>query len=331
MTKNGGSGEKVPQNNEGEVHTEWDTLKDVEPRYGFGRAADLALAGLRRRRAFAANGAKRMKSEILTSQTKKLFNGDHKGLGRSYYKDIKKAIGMVEQGNLNLDDADLVDSYVEAKLKFDETIDESDGKRRLKTFSEKLDDITGLGIPPDKPILLATQDVVSGMNKSLKNKALFYTDDNFNLNNSHTAWLNSRTSLVELSRSIEKYDVPEALELIQDNVDIQAFGDEALKCSLPEYWFGDDRTLDESRVKEVRENYAFLKKMGFVPFKDNTKLLFDENVNNCFKKQTRANQLGLLDGEVVDRMYHEESELLGFSDAYVLSTLACMALWTIML
>ena len=249
------------------------------------------------------NIIKKLLSDIQEKKIDKLVNGNPDGDSAKRRKNGQKAINLVESGKANLDNPSILNNYMKAKLFLPEGITDKDGQRRLKTYLEKIEDMTRLGIEPQKPIKLIAEDVATRMNESLNDDENNSYIEKLAIKNTYPALRTIDGSLAEISEIIERYNTPEAYNLIQQRVNIQAFGDKAIEYALKEskYDVDDKSTTINEQITQSKQGIVFLRKMGYEPFKNGVDSLFSDDGST--KKQIIAEELSLINGDIVDSMY----------------------------
>ena len=249
------------------------------------------------------NIIKKLLSDIQEKKIDKLVNGNPDGDSAKRRKNGQKAINLVESGKASLDNPSILNNYMKAKLFLPEGITNKDGQRRLKTYLEKIEDMTRLGIEPQKPIKLIAEDVAARINKSLNADEYDSYIHQLVINNYIPELSDTDGSLAKISEIIERYDVPEVYSLIQQRVDIQAFGDKAIGYALErtEYDIDEKSATTNERIKQSKQGIVFLRKLGYEPFKNGVDSLFSDDGST--KKQIIAEELSLINGDIVDSMY----------------------------
>lgn len=245
------------------------------------------------------NIIKKLLSDIQEKKIDKLVNGNPDGDSAKRRKNGQKAINLVESGKASLDNPSILNNYMKAKLFLPEGITDKDGQRRLKTYLEKIEDMTRLGIEPQKPIKLIAEDVAARINKSLNADEY----DSYIHQLAITEPRYTDGSLAKISEIIERYNVPEAYNLIQQSADIQAFGDKAIEYAFKEskYDVDDKSATTNEQIIQSKQGIVFLRKMGYEPFKNGVDSLFSDDGST--KKQIIAEELSLINGNIVDSMY----------------------------
>lgn len=109
------------------------------------------------------NIIKKLLSDIQEKKIDKLVNDTHDGDSAKQRRNGRKAINLVESGKASLDNPSILNNYMKAKLFLPEGITDKDGQRRSKTYLEEIEDMTRLGIEPQKPIKLIAEDVATRM------------------------------------------------------------------------------------------------------------------------------------------------------------------------
>ena len=249
------------------------------------------------------NIIKKLLSDIQEKKIDKLVNGNPDGDSAKRRKNGQKAINLVESGKASLDNPSILNNYMKAKLFLPEGITDKDGQRRLKTYLEKIEDMTRLGIEPQKPIKLIAEDVATRMNESLNDDENNSYIEKLAIKNTYPALRTIDGSLAEISEIIERYNTPEAYNLIQQRVNIQAFGDKAIEYALKEskYDVDDKSTTINEQIIQSKQGIVFLRKLGYEPFKNGVDSLFSDDGST--KKQIIAEELSLINGDIVDSMY----------------------------
>ena len=249
------------------------------------------------------NIIKKLLSDIQEKKIDKLVNGNPDGDSAKRRKNGQKAINLVESGKASLDNPSILNNYMKAKLFLPEGITDKDGQRRLKTYLEKIEDMTRLGIEPQKPIKLIAEDVAARMNKSLNDDENNSYIEKLAIKNTYPESRTIDGSLAEISEIIERYNTPEAYNLIQQRVDVQAFGDKAIEYALKKskYDVDDKSATTNEQIIQSKQGIVFLRKMGYEPFKNGVDSLFSDDGST--KKQIIAEELSLINGNIVDSMY----------------------------
>ena len=249
------------------------------------------------------NIIKKLLSDIQEKKIDKLVNDTHDGDSAKQRRNGRKAINLVESGKANLSNPSILNNYMKAKLFVSEGITDKDGQKRSKTYLEKIEDMTRLGIEPQKPIRLIAEDIATRMNKSLNTDEHDLYIYQLAINNYIPELSDTDGSLAKISEIIERYDVPEVYSLIQQRVDIQAFGDKAIGYALErtEYDIDEKSATTNERVKQSKQGIVFLRKLGYEPFKNGVDSLFSDDGST--KKQIIAEELSLINGDIVDSMY----------------------------
>ena len=249
------------------------------------------------------NIIKKLLSDIQEKKIDKLVNGNPDGDSAKRRKNGQKAINLVESGKASLDNPSILNNYMKAKLFLPEGITDKNGQRRLKTYLEKIEDMTRLGIEPQKPIKLIAEDVAAKMNKSLNDDENNSYIEKLAIKNTYPESRTIDGSLAEISEIIERYNTPEAYNLIQQRVDVQAFGDKAIEYALKKskYDVDDKSATTNEQIIQSKQGIVFLRKMGYEPFKNGVDSLFSDDGST--KKQIIAEELSLINGNIVDSMY----------------------------
>ena len=249
------------------------------------------------------NIIKKLLSDIQEKKIDKLVNDTHDGDSAKQRRNGRKAINLVESGKANLSNPSILNNYMKAKLFVSEGITDKDGQKRSKTYLEKIEDMTRLGIEPQKPIRLIAEDIATRMNKSLNTDEHDLYIYQLAINNYIPELSDTGGSLAKISEIIERYDVPEVYSLIQQRVDIQAFGDKAIGYALErtEYDIDEKSATTNERIKQSKQGIVFLRKLGYEPFKNGVDSLFSDDGST--KKQIIAEELSLINGDIVDSMY----------------------------
>lgn len=249
------------------------------------------------------NIIKKLLSDIQEKKIDKLVNDTHDGDSAKQRRNGRKAINLVESGKANLSNPSILNNYMKAKLFVSEGITDKDGQKRSKTYLEKIEDMTRLGIEPQKPIRLIAEDIATRMNKSLNTDEHDLYIYQLAINNYIPELSDTDGSLAKISEIIERYDVPEVYSLIQQRVDIQAFGDKAIGYALErtEYDIDEKSATTNERIKQSKQGIVFLRKLGYEPFKNGVDSLFSDDGST--KKQIIAEELSLINGDIVDSMY----------------------------
>ena len=249
------------------------------------------------------NIIKKLLSDIQEKKIDKLVNGNPDGDSAKRRKNGQKAINLVESGKASLDNPSILNNYMKAKLFLPEGITDKNGQRRLKTYLEKIEDMTRLGIEPQKPIELIAEDVAAKMNKSLNDDENNSYIEKLAIKNTYPESRTIDGSLAEISEIIERYNTPEAYNLIQQRVDVQAFGDKAIEYALKKskYDVDDKSATTNEQIIQSKQGIVFLRKMGYEPFKNGVDSLFSDDGST--KKQIIAEELSLINGNIVDSMY----------------------------
>ena len=249
------------------------------------------------------NIIKKFLSDIQEKKIDKLVNDNYDGDSAKRRRNGQKAINLVESGKANLDNPSILNNYMKVKLFLPEGITDKDGQRRTKTYLEKIEDMTRLGIEPQKPISLIAEDIATKMNKSLNVDEYDLFIHQIEINNRTRELSDTDGSLAKISEIIERYDVPEAYNLIQQRVDIQAFGDKAIGYALEgtKYDIDEKSATTNERIKQSKQGIVFLRKLGYEPFKNGVDSLFSDDGST--KKQIIAESLSLINGDIVDSMY----------------------------
>ena len=249
------------------------------------------------------NIIKKLLSDIQEKKIDKLVNDTHDGDSAKQRRNGRKAINLVGSGKANLSNPSILNNYMKAKLFVSEGITDKDGQKRSKTYLEKIEDMTRLGIEPQKPIRLIAEDIATRMNKSLNTDEHDLYIYQLAINNYIPELSDTDGSLAKISEIIERYDVPEVYSLIQQRVDIQAFGDKAIGYALErtEYDIDEKSATTNERIKQSKQGIVFLRKLGYEPFKNGVDSLFSDDGST--KKQIIAEELSLINGDIVDSMY----------------------------
>ena len=240
------------------------------------------------------NIIKKLLSDIQEKKIDKLVNGNPDGDSAKRRKNGQKAINLVESGKASLDNPSILNNYMKAKLFLPEGITDKDGQRRLKTYLEKIEDMTRLGIEPQKPIKLIAEDVAARMNKSLNDDENNSYIEKLAIKNTYPESRTIDGSLAEISEIIKRYNTPEAYNLIQQRVDVQAFGDKAIEYALKKskYDVDDKSATTNEQIIQSKQGIVFLRKMGYEPFKNGVDSLFSDDGST--KKQIIAEELSLI-------------------------------------
>lgn len=234
----------------------------------------------------------------------KLANGDHRGIGRSQWKNRLKVINLVESGKVNLDNPSIVNNYMRVKLSQPEYIVGEGGQGRNKTSLEKIEDMIKVGIEPKKPAMLIAENVIAKMNDSFNKENSSYYDQQFAVERDKKFSLsNDAASLAEMSEIVEKYNIPEIRDVIRQNVDVQSFGDKAIDYALERSRYGIEEGFASAaeQIEQSRRGIDFLRKMGYEPFKNGVDSLFPNY--GGIAKQSMAEKLSLISEDTVDSMY----------------------------
>ena len=244
-------------------------------------------------------------SDRQARQIDKLANGDHKGIGRSQWKDRLKVISLVESGKVNLDNPSIANNYMRVKLSQPEVIVTEGGQRRRKTSLEKIEDMARVGIEPERPAMLIAESIVAKMNDSLNKENGTYYDRQFAIGDSELLSSDDITaSLAEMSEIVEKYNIPEVCDIIRQNVDVQSFGDKAIDYALEwsrRYEIEEESASVAKQIEQSRRGIDFLRKMGYEPFKNGVDSLFSDY--DGVAKQSIAEKFSLISEDIVDSMY----------------------------
>lgn len=205
------------------------------------------------------NIIKKLLSDIQEKKIDKLVNDTHDGDSAKQRRNGRKAINLVESGKANLSNPSILNNYMKAKLFVSEGITDKDGQKRSKTYLEKIEDMTRLGIEPQKPIRLIAEDIATRMNKSLNTDEHDLYIYQLAINNYIPELSDTDGSLAKISEIIERYDVPEVYSLIQQRVDIQAFGDKAIGYALErtEYDIDEKSATTNERIKQSKQGIVF--------------------------------------------------------------------------
>lgn len=205
------------------------------------------------------NIIKKLLSDIQEKKIDKLVNDTHDGDSAKQRRNGRKAINLVESGKANLSNPSILNNYMKAKLFVSEGITDKDGQKRSKTYLEKIEDMTRLGIEPQKPIRLIAEDIATRMNKSLNTDEHDLYIYQLAINNYIPELSDTDGSLAKISEIIERYDVPEVYSLIQQRVDIQAFGNKAIGYALErtEYDIDEKSATTNERIKQSKQGIVF--------------------------------------------------------------------------
>lgn len=239
-----------------------------------------------------------------------------KFLSKSDKKSGTSATHLIESGDVDLSSPELVDKYIDLKMSQPEYYTDKDGRRKHKTMLQKIEDIEKLGLPVEKPISIVTDNVISQMNHSLEKE---YIDDYSEQLNFSTFKVRSEeeVGILDLNEIIKKYNAEEVKNKIQENVDVQSFGDKVVQSVLGGYKQKQDYPNREEQKARTIEGINFLEKLGYVPFKNGLEPLFDPTQSKWTTKQEDqitaqrlADELGLINPETVDKMYRHKIDYI---------------------
>lgn len=235
------------------------------------------------------------KSSRQAKRIDRLVNGDHRGIGHDVVKDRQKVIDLVEEGGVDLTNPTIADSYIQAKFAQQETVVLEDGHARAKTYVEKIDDMVGAGLPPEKPVMAFVERVVRDINtpslpsRGKRGGLKTETQDELKmLDGEHLALM---------AEMLEKYDLPRMQDYFTRNINVQSFGHE---MSYKVLQHGNDEKYSEARQEKLEEwqkSFSLLQKMGFKPFKDGVpfNLIFGyKNSDTYDRRQKLAESLSLI-------------------------------------
>ena len=239
-----------------------------------------------------------------------MANGDHKGFNRSLLGDREKVIKLVESGKVDKTNPSIIDNYLKIKLSEWDLVDDVQGKRP-KTIPEKLDDIVGIGVPPELPIMMITEKIISRMNDSLAEEGECYYHQQFHDDGIYAG--EGIATLAEMSEILDKYDSTEARKLLMERANIQAFGDKAVEhflvmSSMSRYGDYRDPESIKKQIERAKEGINFLRKLGYEPLKNGVEPVFAGADPFCESDkvigvQKLAKELGLITEDTVDAMY----------------------------
>ena len=274
---------------------------------------------------------RRFLSDRQVRRIDRLANGNHRGIGRSYSKDRLKVISLVESGKVNLDNPSIANNYMRVKLSEPEYIVAEGGQGRYKTSLEKIEDMIRVGIEPERPAMLIAESIVAKMNDSLNKDNSSYYDQQFAIKRHELSLSDDVPSLAEMSEIVEKYNIPEVCDIIQQNVDVQSFGDKAIDYALEQshYKIGEESASITEQIEQSKRGIDFLRKMGYEPFKNGVDSLFSGH--DVIAKQSIAKKLSLISGNTVDSMYQYKFRTLNdaisnhrdVKDMPILESLSC--------
>ncbi len=253
---------------------------------------------------------RRFLSDRQVRQIDKLVNGNHRGIGRSQWKDRLKVISLVESGKVNLDNPSIANNYMRVKLSQPEYIVTEGGQRRYKTSLEKIEDMARVGIEPERPALLIAESIVAKMNDSLNKENSSYYDRQFAVGRHKFSSSDDVASLAEMSEIVERYNIPEVCDIIRQNVDVQSFGDKAIDYALEwsHYKIEEESASVAKQIEQSRRGIDFLRKMGYEPFRNGVDSLFSDY--DCITKQSIAEKFSLISEDTVDSMYQYKFQAL---------------------
>ena len=230
-------------------------------------------------------------------------------LSKGNQKSTTNAIHLIESGDVDLSNPELVDRYIDLKMSKPEYYTDQDGHFVHKTMLQKIEDIKELGLPVEKPISIVVDNAISEINRSVESE--YHDGYSEQLNFSTTkVKTEGEVGILELNEIIKKYNAEEAKNKIQENVNVQLFGDKVVESILANYIGEENYPNNEEQKNRAIEGINFLKELGYEPFKNSLEPLFYPNHKKWTATQEKqltvqklANELGLINKETVDKMY----------------------------
>lgn len=248
-------------------------------------------------------------SKIRMQKLDRMMNGPK----RDALKTRRKIIQMIESGKVELDDPRVVDRYIKIKLFTYEPIGDKQATRS-KTRLEKIIEMEQLGISPDRPMLVLAEKMVADMNKSVENEYDSYSKQ-FDIPKSYMkAMADSDVPMDEMITLFNKYGSPRVSEYVIKNANVQAFGDKLTNSIISKSTLNnvdDSSPKIEKQFESARGAIDFMKSFGYIPFKNGVEPLCKGSAEEeVLQRQGMANRLSLLDGHIVDKIYHYKIDSL---------------------